>query len=55
MNAYMYLAMLETVHDPREVDVFRLKYYNNIIKTYGSDRAIEIINMANNMDFSKYL
>lgn len=51
----MYLAMLETVHDPREVDVFRLKYYNNIIKTYGSDRAIEIINMANNMDFSKYL
>ncbi len=44
-----YLAMLETVHDPREVDVFRLQYYNNIIKTYGMDRALEIINMANEM------
>ncbi len=44
-----YLAMLETVHDPREVDVFRLRYYNNIIKTYGMDRALKIINMANEM------
>ena len=43
-----YLAMLETVHDPREVDVFRLQYYNNIIKTYGMDRAVEIISMAQN-------
>lgn len=44
-----YLAMLETVHDPREVDVFRLNYYNNLIKTYGTDRAMEVINMANEM------
>jgi hypothetical protein len=44
-----YLAMLETVHDPREVDVFRLEYYNNLIQTYGMDRAIEVINMANKM------
>lgn len=44
-----YLAMLETVHDPREVDVFRLQYYNNLIQTYGMDRALEVINMANKM------
>ena len=44
-----YLDMLETVHDPREVDVFRLEYYNNLIQTYGMDRAIEVINMANKM------
>lgn len=42
-----YLAMLETVHDPREVDVFRLEFYNNLIHTYGQDRAFEIIRMAN--------
>jgi glycosyltransferase involved in cell wall biosynthesis len=41
-----YLAMLETVHDPREVDVFRLQYYNSIIKECGMDRALKIINMA---------
>ncbi len=44
-----YLAMLETCHDPKEVDVFRLQYYNDIIKTYGMDRALEIVNMANEM------
>ncbi len=44
-----YLAMLETVHDPREVNVFRLDYYNDLIKNYGMDRALEIINMANEM------
>ena len=44
-----YLNMLETVHDPREVDVFRLQFYQNIINTYGTDRLIEIINMANKM------
>lgn len=44
-----YLAMLETCHDPREVDYFRLQFYNDIIKTYGMDRAIEVINMANQM------
>ncbi len=44
-----YLNMLETVHDAREVDVFRLQYYQNVIKTYGPDRAIEIINLANEM------
>jgi glycosyltransferase involved in cell wall biosynthesis len=41
-----YLAMLETVHDPMEVNVFRLQYYNNLIKTYGTERAMEIVNMA---------
>ena len=50
-----YLAMLETVHNPKEVDVFRLQYYNNLINTYGMDRALEVINMANTMDFSKYI
>ncbi|SEF67086.1 Glycosyl transferase family 2 [Butyrivibrio sp. Su6] len=44
-----YLNMLETVHDPREVDVFRLQFYQNIINTYGTDRLIEIINIANKM------
>ncbi|SDA41922.1 Glycosyl transferase family 2 [Butyrivibrio sp. INlla18] len=50
-----YLAMLETVHNPKEVDVFRLQFYNNLIKTYGMDKALEIINMANTMDFSQYI
>lgn len=44
-----YLNMLESVHNPKEVDVFRLQYYQNIIKTYGVDKVIEIINMANEM------
>lgn len=50
-----YLAMLEQVHDKREVDVFRLKFYNNLIKTYGTERAMEVINMANTTDFSAFL
>ena len=44
-----YLNMLETVHDPREVDVFRLQFYNNLIKEFGTDYALKIINMANEM------
>ncbi len=44
-----YLSMLETVHDPREVNVFRLDYYNDLIKNYGMDRAFEVINLANEM------
>jgi glycosyltransferase involved in cell wall biosynthesis len=50
-----YLAMLETIHDTKEVDVFRLRYYNDLIKTYGTERAMEVINMANTMDFKKYV
>ncbi|MCR4746050.1 MAG: glycosyltransferase family 2 protein [Lachnospiraceae bacterium] len=41
-----YLEVLESVHDPKEVNVFRVRYYNSIIQTYGVDRAMEIINMA---------
>lgn len=48
-----YLAMLETVHDPREVDVFRLDYYNNLIQNYGMDHALKIVNMANEMAKNK--
>lgn len=48
-----YLSMLETIHDPREVDVFRLQFYNNIIKTYGMDRALEVINIAEEMKGKK--
>ena len=44
-----YLAQLETIYDVREVNVFRLEFYNDLIKNYGEDRAIEIINMANDM------
>ncbi len=44
-----YLSMLETCHDPREVDYFRLQYYNDLIQTYGMDRAMKVINMANEM------
>lgn len=44
-----YLAMLETVHDVREVNVFRLDYYNSILKEYGQDRLFEIIGWANEM------
>ena len=49
-----YLDMLETCHDPREVDVFRLQFYNNLINTYGMDRAVEVINMANKMKETKF-
>lgn len=44
-----YLNMLETVHDPREVDVFRLQFYNNLIQEFGAEHALKIINMANEM------
>jgi len=50
-----YLAILETVNDPREVDVIRLQYYNDLIKTYGTDRAMEIVNMANTIDFTQFI
>ncbi len=42
-----YLSVLEQCHDPREVDVIRLRYYNDIINNYGIERAMEIIRMAN--------
>lgn len=50
-----YLAVLETVHDPREVDVFRLQYYSEVIKNFGNERLIEIINMGKEIegDFKK--
>lgn len=44
-----YLEVLESVHDPREVDVFRLQFYNDLIKEKGMDYAVKIINMANQM------
>lgn len=44
-----YLNMLETVHDPMEVNVFRLQYYKDLIAYYGTDKAMEIINMAQHM------
>lgn len=44
-----YLAMLETVYDVKEVNVFRLDYYNSILKEYGQERLFEIIGWANEM------
>ncbi len=48
-----YLAMLETVHDTKEVNVFRLDFYNSILKNYGSDRLFEVIGWANELEGDK--
>ncbi len=49
MGFLTYLEVLESVHDPREVDVFRLNFYKDIIDSYGAERALEIVKIANDM------
>ena len=44
-----YLRILETIYDKKEVDIIRLKYYNDLIRTFGVDKGIEVIQLANQL------
>ncbi len=49
MGYAYYLAVLDTVRDPEEVNVARLNFYKALLSVYDETKAFRIINAANNM------
>ncbi len=48
-----YLALLDMIYYPEEVNISRLRFYEALLKTYDEQTTFRIINIANNMKIEK--